>query len=237
MNKKENSLKYTPLRNERLSDKVVSQILQLIHDGELKPGEKLPSEITFSEKFSVSRGVIREAMIQLQVLGYIRRKTKDGTFIQEDIIEKLSKPVSDALKDATFLDLLDFRDSLESKMVEIVIDRASDEEIEEICSTLQVDGRSRPGQFSLDHYFHYKLAQASRNVFYMNFIDTYYDLIEELAAKNKKQEGSIHQIAEEHEAIVQAISKRDKEAAHKAMSHHMDMVRIRHHAQEAEDSK
>ncbi|AEV29262.1 transcriptional regulator [Sphaerochaeta pleomorpha str. Grapes] len=229
-------MKYTPLRSERLSDKVVSQILQLIHDGELKPGEKLPSEVTFSEKFSVSRGVIREAMIQLQVLGYIRRKTKDGTYIQQDIFEKLSKPVSDALKDATFHDLLDFRDSLESKMVEIVIDRASDEEIEEICSTLKADGSSLPGQFSLDHYFHYKLAQASRNIFYMNFIDTYYDLIEELAAKNKKQEGSLVQIAEEHEAIVQAIANRDKEGAHRAMTHHMDMVRIRHHAKEVEEA-
>ncbi|WP_320128393.1 FadR/GntR family transcriptional regulator [uncultured Sphaerochaeta sp.] len=221
-------MKFTPLRNERLSDKVVAQILQLIHDGELKPGEKLPSEIIFSEKFSVSRGVIREAMIQLQVLGYIRRKTKDGTYIQEDILEKLSKPVTDALKDATFLDLLDFRDSLESKMVEIIIDRASDEEIQEIRLSLHADSSTIPGQFSLDHYFHYKLAQASRNIFYMNFIDTYYDLIEELAAKNRKQEGSIRQIAEEHEQIVQAIANRDKKAANDAMNHHMEMVRYRH---------
>jgi len=220
-------LKIAPVRNERLSDKVVAKFLALIHDGELKAGEKLPTEIEMSERFSVSRGVIREAMIQLQALGYIRRKTKEGTFIQDDILDKLSKPVSDALKDATFQDLLDFRDSLESKMVEIVIDRASDDEIEEIHSSLYVDSDKIGNLFSLDHYFHYKLAQASRNIFYMNFIDTYYDLIDELASRNKKQEGSLALIQEEHKQIVEAIAKRDKKLASKAMKHHMEMVRKR----------
>lgn len=234
MNKMETTLSFTPVRNERLSDKVVAQILAMIHDGEIKPGQKLPSEVLFSEKFAVSRGVIREAMIQLQALGYIRRKTKDGTFIQKDVIEKLSKPVSDALKEATFGDLLDFRDSLESRMVEIIIDRASDEEIEDLQNSLDADSSKLTGQFSLDHYFHYKLAQASRNIFYMHFIDTYYDLIEELASANKKQAGTVQSISEEHMNIVEAIAKRDKQAAHHAMSHHINMVRIRRQKAEGE---
>ncbi len=232
MNNRSNALSIVPVRSERLSDKVVNQILALIHSGELKPGQKLPSEIVFSEQFAVSRGVIREAMIQLQALGYIRRKTKDGTFIEKDIFERISRPVSDALKEATFQDLLDFRDSLESKMVEIIIERASDEEIAEIKESLQADSKKLGGHFSLDHYFHYKLAQASRNIFYMNFIDTYYDLIEELAQANKRQEGSLQSISQEHEMIVQAIYKRDKQMAREAMNMHIDHVRQRRFALE-----
>jgi GntR family transcriptional repressor for pyruvate dehydrogenase complex len=231
---KEFALSIVPVRNERLSDKVVNQILLLIHDGELKPGQKLPSEIVFSEQFAVSRGVIREAMIQLQALGYISRKTKHGTYIEEDVVNRLSRPVSDALKEATFQDLLDFRDSLESKMVEIVIERASDEEIQEIAESLGADFSKFSEHFSLDHYFHYKLAQASRNIFYMNFIDTYYDLIEELAEANKRQEGSLRHISEEHAQIVQAIAKRDKAAAHKAMKRHIMNVRKRRQKLETE---
>ncbi len=225
-----------PVRNERLSDKVVNQILSLIHDGELKPGQKLPSELVFSEQFAVSRGVIREAMIQLQALGYISRKTKQGTYIEKDIIDRLSRPVSDALKEATYQDLLDFRDSLESKMVEIVIERATDEEIQEIAESLHADSTKLSEHFSLDHYFHYKLAQASRNVFYMNFIDTYYDLIDELAQANKRQEGSLQHIAEEHILIVEAIAKRDKVAAHRAMKRHIMNVRKRRQNVETEPS-
>lgn len=227
-------MSFVPVRNERLSDKVVNQILGMIHSGDLKPGQKLPSELVFCEQFAVSRGVIREAMIQLQALGYIRRKTKNGTFIEKDIIDRLSRPVADALKEATFQDLLDFRDSLESRMVEIVIDRCTDEEIEEIRQTLDADALKLSGHFSLDHYFHYKLAQASRNIFYMNFIDTYYDLIEELAQANKKQEGSLKSIVEEHQAIVEAIGRRDKRAAHKAMEQHITNVRQRRQRLESE---
>jgi GntR family transcriptional repressor for pyruvate dehydrogenase complex len=173
-------------------------------------------------------------MIQLQALGYISRKTKHGTYIEEDVVNRLSRPVSDALKEATFQDLLDFRDSLESKMVEIVIERASDEEIQEIAESLGADFSKFSEHFSLDHYFHYKLAQASRNIFYMNFIDTYYDLIDELAEANKRQEGSLRHISEEHAQIVQAIAKRDKAAAHKAMKRHIMNVRKRRQKLETE---
>jgi GntR family transcriptional repressor for pyruvate dehydrogenase complex len=235
MDNRSNTLSIVPVRNERLSDKVVNQILALIHAGELKPGQKLPSELVFSEQFAVSRGVIREAMIQLQALGYIRRKPKNGTFIEKDIIERLSKPVSDALKDATFQDLLDFRDSLESKMVEIVIDRASDEEIAEIRQTLSVQEPKPAGHFSLDHYFHYKLAQASRNIFYMNFIDTYYYPSKNLH-RQQEAEGSLASIEEEHQAFVEAIAKRDKEAAHHAMKQHITNVRQRRQRLEMENS-
>lgn len=223
-------MRVTPVRAERLSDKVVRQILEMIHDGDLQPGAKLPTETQFAEQFGVSRGVIREAMTQLQAQGYVRRRPKDGTYIQEDVQDKFTRPVSDALKKATYQDLLDFRESLETKMVEIVVDRASDEEIEEIIESLIPSETSEPA--SVDHYFHYKLAEASKNVFYMNFIDTYYDLIEEMAQQNMKDQRRSDQIATEHDAIAHAIARRDKIAAREAMSYHMRMVRKARESQE-----
>jgi DNA-binding FadR family transcriptional regulator len=68
----------------------------------------------------------------------------------------------------------------------------------------------------------------------MNFIDTYYDLIEELAQANKKQEGTIRSIAQEHQAIVDAIGQRDKNAAHQAMETHINNVRQRRQRLESE---
>lgn len=224
-------MRVTPVRAERLSDKVVRQILGMIHDGDLQPGVKLPTETQFAEQFGVSRGVIREAMTQLQAQGYVRRRPKDGTYIQEDVQDKFTRPVSDALKKATYLDLLDFRESLETRMVEIVVERASDEEIEEIVESLTgTDDGSEPS--TVDHYFHYKLAQASKNVFYMNFIDTYYDLIEEMAQQNMKDQQRSDLVAEEHAAIARAIARRDKDAAREAMAYHMRMVRKAREAQE-----
>lgn len=214
----------TPVSQERLSDRIVNQLINMMREGSLKPGDKLPNEAVLSEQFGVSRGILREALTQLQSQGYIRRKPKDGTYIQDNIQGKLmSESVNEVLKKATYSDLLDFRESLELKMVERVIERASDEEIEELFDGLGVADNEEI-QYNMDHYFHYKLAQASRNIFFINFIDTYYDLISEIASKSNRDQLRRNQIAEEHLAIAKAIAARDKEAAKKAVLHHMKMV-------------
>lgn len=213
-----------PVRAERLSDKVVKQIVRMIQDGLLKAGDKLPTELQFAEQFEVSRGVVREAMTQLQSMGYIRRRPKDGTYIQENALSNISRPVGDLIRRAAYSDLLDFRESLETRMAEIVIDRASDEEIDEIIESL---GTAHYGEehLSLDHYFHYKLAQASRNTFYMNFIDTYYDLLEEMAELFTRDRRRWELVNKEHRDIAEAISRRDKDGARNAMALHLCNIR------------
>ncbi|GAU77195.1 FadR/GntR family transcriptional regulator [Fusibacter sp. 3D3] len=213
-----------PIRTDRLSDKIVNQMIMMMREGHLKSGDKLPNEGLLAEQFGVSRGILREALTQLQAQGYIRRKPKDGTYIQDDIQSMLmNDSVNELLKKTTYSDLLDFRETLELKMVEKVIERASDEEIEDIIEGLGVADNEEV-QHDMDHYFHYKLAQASKNIFFMNFIDTYYDLISEIAVKSNRDQVRRNQIAEEHLAIAQAISKRDKDAAKNAVLHHMKMV-------------
>jgi len=195
-----------PVSNDRLSDKIVNQLITMMREGSLKAGDKLPNEALLSEQFGVSRGILREALTQLQSQGYIRRKPKDGTYIQDNIQGMLmNKSVNELLKKTTYSDLLDFRESLELKMVERVIERASDEEIEELFDGLGVADNEEI-QHNMDHYFHYKLAQASRNIFFMNFIDTYYDLISEIAKKSHRDQIRREQIAEEHLAIAKAIA-------------------------------
>ncbi len=214
----------TRVSNDRLSDKIVNQLINMMKEGSLKAGDKLPNEALLSEQFGVSRGILREALTQLQSQGYIRRKPKDGTYIQDNIQGMLmNESLNDLMKKATYSDLLDFRESLEQKMVERVIERASDEEIEELFDGLGVAGDEEV-QHNMDHYFHYKLAQASRNIFFMNFIDTYYDLISEIASKSNRDQVRRNQIAEEHLAIAKAIANRDKNAAKQAVLHHMSMV-------------
>lgn len=213
------------IHNERLSDKVVHQILSMVRDGEIKPGDKLPNETLFSEQLGVSRGILREALTQLQSQGYIRRKPKDGTYIQDDVQHLLiNGSMNDLMRKAAYTDLLDFRELLELRMAERVIDRATDEEIEELYDALEVAATDDDQQRSMDKYFHYRLAVASRNVFFINFIDSYYDLLSDFADHSRRDQHRRDQILAEHTAIADAIARRDKAAAAKAVRHHMRMV-------------
>lgn len=213
------------IRNERLSDKVVHQILSMVRDGELQPGDKLPNETLFAEQLGVSRGILREALTQLQSQGYIRRKPKDGTYIQDDVQHLLiNGSMNDLMRKAAYTDLLDFRELLELRMAERVIERATDEEIEELYDALEVAATDDNQQRSMDKYFHYRLAVASRNVFFINFIDSYYDLLSDFANRSRRDQARRDQILREHTAIADAITHRDKVAAARAVRHHMRMV-------------
>jgi GntR family transcriptional regulator, arabinose operon transcriptional repressor len=73
------------LKYEQLCSRVVSD-LQL---GRLKPGELLPSEPVFAERFSLARGTVRQAMAHLERSGLVRRVRGKGTFVHEDANNRL----------------------------------------------------------------------------------------------------------------------------------------------------
>ena len=170
---------FTRITNERLSDKVAQSIIEQIETGELKPGDKLPNELELAEELGISRGILREALTILQAREYIVRKPKDGTLVNPDIMEILRSKNGISLKEATYIDLLEMRECVEERVVEKVVDLASDEkilELEEFLNPIQeqINGNS------VDYYFHYKLAELSQNAMFVNFIDTYYDVIDEI---------------------------------------------------------
>lgn len=74
-------IKVVSVNRNTLSKQVVESIIQLLNSGQLKPGDKLPTEMEFMEKLNVSRPVLREALSSLESLGVITRKTREGTFL------------------------------------------------------------------------------------------------------------------------------------------------------------
>jgi len=128
---------FKQVKAQNLSEMVVKQIIGLIESEELKPGDKLPPENIFAEQLGVSRGILREALTILQFQGFISRKPKDGTYIRElEDYKKANQSITESLKDATYMDLVELREALELRTVELAIQRAKDEEIVEIKNYL-----------------------------------------------------------------------------------------------------
>jgi GntR family transcriptional regulator len=72
----------SPLKSARpLHDLVHDRLLELIHEGTLAPGQKLPAEVDLSRQLGVSRASLREALQRLAMEGYIARKRGIGTFV------------------------------------------------------------------------------------------------------------------------------------------------------------
>lgn len=217
-------MKFSPVSNERLSDKVIGQIMENIRSGELRPGMRLPNEPELAAGFGVSRGILREALTILQTKGIIYRKPKEGTFIAPDVFEAISKSREISVREATWLDLIEVRECFEPRIVEKVIALASDEEIEALMYLAEGREEKQDGH-SLDYYFHYRLAELSRNTIFMNFIDAYYDIIDELKTRSGRQGGRVEEMDDEHREIARAISERNVKKAKKCMKYHLKKVR------------
>lgn len=225
---------FTPIENERLSDKVVRAIMNQIKDGVLKPGDKLPNELELAEELCVSRGILREALTILQARNYIYRKPKDGTFINPSVLDIINNSGGITLKEGTYSDLIEMRICLEQRIAEKIIDCASDEEIAELVELVSVTEQKK-GSRTIDHYFHYRLAELSHNAMFVNFIDSYYDVIDEVASKTTKSLSRRQEIYNEHLAIVRALQARDKEKAKAEVIQHLQIVL--EHIKSAEQKK
>lgn len=75
------------------------QIKALIEKGELKPGDALPPEREFAEKYQISRMTVRQAFTQLVNEGYLYRMQGKGTFVAERKIEQLLQGVTSFSED------------------------------------------------------------------------------------------------------------------------------------------
>ncbi len=227
---------FAQVTNSRLSDKVVDVIMNMISEGTLKAGDKLPNENELAEKLNVSRGILREALIILQARGYIVRKPKEGTIINDDVLSMLNKQNGISLQKATFLDMIEMRECIEQRVVEKIIDEAKQEELEEILrivmnlseKTYKEDQENSP-----DYYFHYHLAELSKNAMFMNFMDTYYNVANEMKNdKSRKKQDYIEMVSarkleinKEHLNIAHALLSRNKEEAKNAVSLHLRKVK------------
>ena len=64
-----------------LTDDAIERIKQMIIDGELKPGDRLPKEQELADRLGLSRGSLREAVRALTVVRVLDTRQGDGTYV------------------------------------------------------------------------------------------------------------------------------------------------------------
>lgn len=70
-----------PIKKVTVTEQIMERIAQMITNGELRPGEKLPNERLLADKFGVARGRIREALRALSLVGLITIKAGEGSYV------------------------------------------------------------------------------------------------------------------------------------------------------------
>jgi len=127
---------HRPLKIRRLSEFIEDYIKNLILNGEIKPGEKLPSEKELSKQFGVSVVTIREALRGLETFGYIEKKKGKGggIFAGEIKTESIKIALHDFLssKQFTAKHLTELRMIIEPAAIKIAASKISPQEIKDL---------------------------------------------------------------------------------------------------------
>jgi GntR family transcriptional regulator, transcriptional repressor for pyruvate dehydrogenase complex len=206
-----------------LSKQVVESIIQLLNSGQMKPGDKLPTEMELMEILNVSRPVLREALSSLESLGVITRKTREGTFFNNKIS---SHPFSIMLSLAhdNLQAMVEARMALELGLITIAAEKISDEDLKRLKQTIEIIENSKDQNYGeADIEFHRIIALSANNQIVEGMVDSLIVTLVKINSeiKVREQERTI----EHHMAIYKALEKRDPFEAFHQMYLHLDYVR------------
>ncbi|HOV63979.1 MAG TPA: GntR family transcriptional regulator, partial [Spirochaetia bacterium] len=118
-----------PVSQNRVYQDIISQLVDFICRGELKPGDSLPSERKLSEQFQVSRASVREAIRVMEVIGLLRVQPGGGVFVTELDIHPFLRIIAPLLlrHEHYELELLDLRRILEVRGAQMAAEQITPE--------------------------------------------------------------------------------------------------------------
>jgi GntR family transcriptional regulator, transcriptional repressor for pyruvate dehydrogenase complex len=220
---------FTAVRKKRVFEGVAQQIQQLIVDGALKPGDRLPPERELAERFAVSRGSVRDAIRTLELVGLVVAPHGDGTVIADVSPEAVVMPLASVLlrKRELISELLDVRKMIEPALAARAAERASPEEIarlEEILKRQRQKMERGEPTIEDDSEFHYVIALAARNSVVRRVIDVLMQLLQETRARSLQSRGRPQRSLAGHRKILDAIKRRDPAAAERAVRRHVEEI-------------
>ncbi|WP_066190234.1 FadR/GntR family transcriptional regulator [Gracilibacillus timonensis] len=217
-------MKFETVAVEKIPQTIVAQIRKRLVDGELKPGQSLPSELKLAEMFGVSRSSVRDAMQILESTGYVNRRKKGGTTIRSITFKDIANMYTPKTENVALYDLLETREVLETSVVQFAINRASEQDIDELEKT--IDWMiNRPDQAAeADIVFHITLARISQNQVMLNIIESLEEIMNQLQEKTIDYPGRLDEIIREHKQIVQAIRNKDEQSAIYCMRMHIQKI-------------
>lgn len=208
-------------------DLVVERIVSKLVHGDLKHGDRLPSEGALAEEFGISRVTIREAFKKLNMMGIVSIHQGDGTFIEEIKLDNLMSPLySKLLLNETSIEkIYEARLWIEAGCASMAADAAPETALLALNETLlsmrtAMETNDNALFSTLDDQFHTQLCAASGNYVLNSTISVLRGITRVYLSHMMTGETMADSYAH-HLRILTALRARDRDAAEAAMKLHI----------------
>ena len=222
---------FQPIYPTRVSDGAVDQILNLIAEGRLKPGDRLPSERELVRQLEVSRTSVREALRALEAKGIIEVRPGSGSFIRGSGQEEAAPNWVPWLlaHRQEIMQLVELREALETRAAYLAATRASQEQIEVMKNAIDrmseaIENDDADLTVQADKAFHESVAKACGNELMAYLLNSANEALADPRGAILSLPGRAAKSLAEHRLIWQAIANRNPEQAEAAVLHHIEGV-------------
>lgn len=223
----------TPIYTTSVVQNIIDRLADALIDGNLKPGDKLPTEPELARDLGVGRNSVREAVRILVSYGILEIRRADGTYVCSGFSPKMINPLLYGMilqQDRSHGHLLDLRKMIEDGVLQLIVNRGITPEhqaaIELRYHNLEtiLTGTAPLAEDVLDAdiFFHKAIAESTENPLIVQLND----LIAILTRNSRKQTiTSLLQTNEAeslitiHHKILQVIRDRNRDGIEEALTH------------------
>ena len=213
------------IQRRRVYQDIVGQIQELIQEGVLKPGDRLPPERELAERLQVSRSSLREAMRALELQGLVVSRPGAGTFVSTESLDSLISIIAEAREYLN--DIFEVRHLLEPQIAALAAERAMPKDIQRMAESLEEQAQQvARGETGVegDTAFHFAMAQATQNQALLRVVSTIADILSQSRDQSLQTPGRPQRSLASHRDILGTIQRGEAEAARTAMQHHISEV-------------
>ncbi|MBW9216133.1 FCD domain-containing protein [Mumia sp. zg.B53] len=225
----------TPGRVRNAYQQVADQLLDLILDGTLKAGDRLPNEAELSSIFGVSRSTVREALRALASRDLLEtaRGTTGGTFVRRVELRQVSSYLETSLglmsgsADIDVEQMLEAREILEVPAARLAAERRQEDDLTALREAVERERqrRGRGRRFEEHRHFHALVLQCSGNALLEVMTEPVFGVLQSTFLDPDVDPHFWTDVDHDHETILAAIEAGDADAAGRAMSEHLGRLR------------
>lgn len=215
-----------PIDSKRLYERVADQIGDMIRSGEFAPGQRLPAERDLARLLAVSRPVVREAMVSLEIAGLVEVRTGSGAYVRERVEEQRGVNAGHSPTD-----ILNARTLIEGETAALAATNASEPEVEAVAEAIaEMTAEHDAGRdwSAADLAFHVAIARATGNAVLAMVVDRLwqeqYGPVFAILSERAHLAENWSTTLRDHMAVLEAIRRRDASAARQHMRAHLSQV-------------
>lgn len=215
------------LRGARLHEAIVSQLRDLIRQGELSHGSRLPPERALAEQFGVGRSSVREAIRSLELQGLVTTRHGSGSFVNTQSLDAVATLMAPDDGNGGLEDIFEMRHLLEPQIAALAARRATPADIQRLSLVLEEQQRQiLEGETGVDAdtEFHFTLAIATHNPALVKVVNAVEDVLRLSRDRYLQRPGRPERSLHSHREILEMVRAGNDSGARRAMDHHLTTV-------------